>query len=184
MLLKSFSPIVGKHAKTLILGSMPGAASLAAQQYYAHPRNAFWPIMTQWLKIPFDVPYQYKVAALTNSPIALWDVLHTCHRIGSLDSNIETETQIVNDFRSFFSNHPTIKHVFFNGGKAYTSFKRSVQSRHEERQHLLLLPSTSPANARMTFEEKTRIWHEKIDSVLSNGTIKSETLLVSKAQQD
>ncbi|MGM3005558.1 DNA-deoxyinosine glycosylase, partial [Bacillus cereus group sp. BC325] len=85
-------------ARILILGSMPGEASLAAKQYYAHQRNAFWPIMAAFLRIRADAPYHEKVAALQSSPIALWDVLKSCKRSGSLDTSIEAGTQSFNDF--------------------------------------------------------------------------------------
>ena len=116
-LAQSFPPIAGKQAKILILGSIPGEASLAAQQYYAHPRNAFWPIMARWLQIPLEASYQEQIMALQASPIALWDVLKSCRRSGSLDSNIEADTQIINDFHTFFSIHREITQVLFNGGK-------------------------------------------------------------------
>ena len=159
----SFQPIAGSHAKILILGSMPGQASLAANQYYAHHRNAFWPIIAQLLQISPDEPYEEKITALKSSHIALWDVLKSCKRAGSLDSMIETDTQTVNDFQSFFSAHKKITHVFFNGGKAEACFKRYVLPESDLGLiKLSRLPSTSPANARLSLEEKCRIWHEMI----------------------
>jgi hypoxanthine-DNA glycosylase len=163
----SFAPVAGSHAKILILGSMPGKASLAAEQYYAHSRNAFWPIIAQLLKIHPDATYPQKIAALKSSPIALWDVLKSCKRVGSLDSSIETHTQISNDFQSFFVAHKKITHVFFNGGKAEACFKRYVlPSSNLDVMKLSRLPSTSPANARLSFDEKCRIWHEMIYTAL------------------
>ena len=169
-ILYSFQPIVDNHAKILILGSMPGQASLAADQYYAHPRNAFWPIMAQLLQFNPDVSYAEKITALKSSQIALWDVLRSCHRIGSLDSSIEADTQTINDFQSFFPEHREITHVFFNGGKAEACFKRYVLP--EDNLGLLRftrLPSTSPANARLSFEDKCKIWHEMIHLPLESG---------------
>ena len=166
-IIHSFPPIAGNHAKILILGSMPGAASLAANQYYAHSRNTFWPIIAQLLKIHPDAPYEEKITALKTSPIALWDVLKSCKRTGSLDSSIETDTQISNDFQLFFSAHRKITHVFFNGGKAEACFKRYVLANNDLGLiKLSRLPSTSPANARLSFDDKCRIWHEMISSVL------------------
>jgi TDG/mug DNA glycosylase family protein len=168
-IIHSFEPIVGSHAKILILGSMPGEASLSANQYYAHRRNAFWPIIAQLLQINPDAAYQEKIAALKSSPIALWDVLKSCKRQGSLDSMIEADTQAINDFQSFFSVHQQIKHVFFNGGKAEACFKRYVLSVDELKfLSVSRLPSTSPANARLSLEDKLRIWHEMINSVLGS----------------
>lgn len=166
----SFEPIAGSHAEILILGSMPGEASLAAKQYYAHSRNAFWPIIVQLLKIHPDATYQQKITALKSSPIALWDVLKSCKRLGSLDSSIETHTQISNDFQSFFAAHKKITHVFFNGGKAEACFKRyALPNSNLGLIKLSRLPSTSPANARLPFDEKCRIWHEMIDAVLESS---------------
>ncbi len=99
----SFQPIANHHAKILILGSMPGEASLAANQYYAHSRNAFWPIIAQLLRISPGVHYEERVAALKSCDIALWDVLKSCERTGSLDSMIRAGTHVINDFESFFS---------------------------------------------------------------------------------
>ncbi|GKS69997.1 G/U mismatch-specific uracil-DNA glycosylase [Nitrosomonas sp. PY1] len=165
-LIQSFPPIVGKQAKILILGSMPGEASLAAKQYYAHPHNAFWPIITQWLEIPLETSYQEKIAALQASSIALWDVLKSCRRTGSLDSNIKADEQIINDFHTFFATYQKITQVIFNGSKAETCFKRNVSLvTNLHRLNLLRLPSTSPANARMSFEEKRHIWHKNLQVV-------------------
>lgn len=165
----SFPPIVGSHARILILGSMPGQASLAANQYYAHHHNAFWPIIAQLLQIRPDAPYEEKITALKSSPIALWDVLKSCKRTGSLDSMIETDTQITNDFQSFFSVHTKITHVFFNGGKAEACFKRHVLPESDLGLiKLSRLPSTSPANARLSPKEKCRIWHEIIHAAFAS----------------
>lgn len=163
----SFQPIANNHAKILILGSMPGQASLAANQYYAHQRNAFWPIMAQLLRINSIASYEEKITALKSSQIALWDVLRSCQRTGSLDSMIETGSQIINDFQSFFSEHREITHVFFNGGKAEACFKRHVLP--DNNLGLLKftrLPSTSPANARLSIKDKYKIWHEMIHLAL------------------
>ena len=165
----SFPPIAGNQAKILILGSMPGEASLAAQQYYAHQRNTFWPIMTQLLQIDAKASYQERITALQSSPIALWDVLKSCKREGSLDSMIETGTQISNDFPSFFSTHREITHVFFNGGTAEASFKRYVlPCSGLDDLTFARLPSTSPANARLSFDGKCRIWHEMLRAAVKS----------------
>ena len=163
----SFAPIAGRHAKILILGSMPGEASLAANQYYAHPRNAFWPIVAPLLRIQANLRYEEKIIALKSSPIALWDVLKSCNRAGSLDSMIETGTQIVNNFPDFFACHQHITHVFFNGGKAETCFKRNVIPDIKPGSITLSrLPSTSPANARLSSDEKCKTWHHMIKLAL------------------
>ncbi len=155
----SFPPIATPHATILILGSMPGQASLAANQYYAYKQNAFWKIMAKLL--PFDVndAYTVKVQALKTAHIALWDVLQSCQRQGSLDNKIKAETEIPNDFSTFFQQHKLIHQIFFNGVKAETYFKRNILKHiHSDSYQLTRLPSTSPAHASLSFDEKLAIW--------------------------
>ena len=140
---------------------MPGRASLAAGQYYAHRQNAFWKIVCGLLEIDPASPYQARVRALRASGIAVWDVLHSCVRPGSLDSSIEEET--ANDFVAFFRRHPGITHVFFNGAKAEASFRRHVLPaiEHTLRDRVISyyrLPSTSPAHASMPLARKRKAW--------------------------
>ena len=160
-IVRSFFPVSSPDARILILGSMPGRASLAASQYYAHPRNAFWPIMDKILGIAAAMPYEERLSGLKDRRVALWDVLASCVRPGSLDSNIEAPSIIPNDFPSFFSKHPRIKTVFFNGSMAEQSWKRHVLPTLPPAlrpKTSLRLPSTSPAHAGRTFEEKTEAW--------------------------
>jgi len=112
----SFPPIEDTSAKTLILGSMPGKASLEAQQYYAHPRNRFWQILGELLGTEASRSYEERVYTLKQSHIAVWDVLQSCTRSSSLDSDIRHA--VPNDFKGFFATHPHITHIFFNGTKA------------------------------------------------------------------
>jgi hypoxanthine-DNA glycosylase len=153
---RSFGPIATRNAKILILGSMPGRASLAAGQYYAHRHNAFWKIVCSLLGIDPASPYQARVRALRASRIAVWDVLHSCVRPGSLDSSIEEET--ANDFKVFFRHHPGIAQVFFNGAKAEASFRRHVLPALERPLHYTRLPSTSPAHASIPYARKLKAW--------------------------
>ena len=153
---RSFVPIAGRNAKTLVLGSMPGRASLAARQYYAHRQNAFWRIVCTLLGIDPASPYQARIRALRKSRVAVWDVLHSCVRPGSLDSSIEQE--IANDFNAFFRRHPGITHVFFNGAKAEASFRRHVLPAIERPLRFARLPSTSPAHASTSYARKLRAW--------------------------
>ncbi|WP_166836139.1 DNA-deoxyinosine glycosylase [Rheinheimera pleomorphica] len=148
------------NARVLILGSMPGAASLAQQQYYAHPRNAFWPLMAQLAGVALTLPYPDRVAALNNSSIALWDVIASCQRSGSLDSAIRDEQP--NDFSAFFAAQPKLVAIAFNGAKAWHSFKRYVvpQQILPAGVTLLTLPSTSPAHAALSFNEKLAQWQQ------------------------
>ena len=155
-----FSALSLPTARVLVLGSMPGAASLRAQQYYAHPRNSFWPIMARIAGFDAASPYGERVHALTRAGFAVWDVLRSCVRSGSLDSAIQAGTQVPNDFASFFAEHPGIRVVCFNGAKAATLFARHVTPTLPStlELELLQLPSTSPANAGVSRAEKLRAW--------------------------
>jgi len=154
--IRSFAPIAGRDARVLVLGSMPGRASLAAGRYYAHPQNAFWRIAAALLGIEADASYRARVQALKRARIAVWDVLHSCVRDGSLDTMIEEET--ANDFRTFFRAHPRITHVYFNGAKAEASYRRHVLGRIDLPLRYARLPSTSPAHASLAFRRKLAAW--------------------------
>lgn len=161
----SFSPIAANDATTLILGSMPGIISLEQQQYYAHPRNAFWPIMATLYKVETDWDYIQRCDCLMENKIAVWDVLQSCQRQGSLDQHIEANSMIANNFNLFLQQHPHVNRIFFNGGKAEQVFKRHVQPTLDENTNALSfqrLPSTSPAHAAMTFKQKLHIWQANI----------------------
>ena len=155
----SFPPIAARNATLLILGSMPGKASLLANQYYAHPRNAFWPIMGALFGAGPDLAYARRVRVLRHAGVALWDVLASCTRGNSLDSDIDEESIVANDFASFFRAHPRIQRVFFNGAKAEASFRRHVLPRLAATTlRLARLPSSSPANASWSLTRKLRAW--------------------------
>ena len=154
--IRSFAPIAGRDARVLILGSMPGRASLEAGQYYAHPQNAFWRIAAALLRIEPAAPYRTRMQALKSARIALWDVLHSCVREGSLDTGIEEE--LANDFAAFFRTHEGITHVFFNGAKAEASYRRHVLAGMTVELQYRRLPSTSPAHASLSFARKLRAW--------------------------
>ena len=159
--LQSFPPIADAKATRLILGSMPGVASLTAGQYYAHPQNAFWRIMGELLGFAPDAPYEVRVQALLRAQIAVWDVLQCCERPGSLDSSIRRDSEVANDLEAFFALHPLITEVFFNGGAAQACFVRRVA--HTDRRSslkLMRLPSTSPAYAAMRYEQKREVWRQ------------------------
>lgn len=153
----SFPPVADDQATLLILGSMPGKRSLEQQQYYAHPRNAFWKTMGELTGTYPSLPYAQRLQRLKDSGIALWDVLHSCEREGSLDSDIVQEAP--NDFAVFFAQHPHITRVCFNGAKAEQSFKKFVLGKQElPLLEFMRLPSTSPAHAGLRYEEKLQAW--------------------------
>jgi TDG/mug DNA glycosylase family protein len=159
ILVQSLPPIVSKKSKALILGSMPGEASLKAKQYYAHPQNAFWRIMGELFDAGPSLPYQQRVARLQSAAVALWDALHACVRPGSMDASITEE--VANDFLAFFAKYPSITHVFFNGSKSEKIFRRlTLPSLAQDRHVFTSLPSTSPAHAAMPFEAKVQAWSQ------------------------
>ncbi|MEO8203570.1 MAG: DNA-deoxyinosine glycosylase [Betaproteobacteria bacterium] len=158
---RSFPPIEDASARVLILGSMPGAASLAAARYYAHPQNLFWPIMGALLGAPPGLTYGARVRLLKARGIAVWDVLESCVREGSLDSAIEEDTIAVNDFAAFYRAHPLISAVFFNGAKAEAAYRRYVRAAVEGEgapRAYFRMPSTSPAHATLSFGQKLEAW--------------------------
>lgn len=160
-----FPPIEASDARTLVLGSLPGQRSIDEQQYYAHPQNAFWRIM----EALFDIKggYEQRCAQLCENGIAVWDVLASSVRPGSMDANIDMDSAVVNDFRSFFAEHPELQRVAFNGRKAEQLFHRFVdRDSLRDGIEFRALPSTSPAYAAMPFSGKVAAWREALS--LSN----------------
>lgn len=151
----SFPPISSQDSKILILGTMPGTKSLELNQYYGHKQNNFWKFLFTIIGEEFSMDYQTRKNLLIKNKIALWDVLQFCDRIGSLDSAIKNE--IANDFESFLNTHPQIEYIFFNGQKAEAFFKKYVHLEKEYKS--FTLPSTSPANASKTFQDKLKEWN-------------------------
>jgi TDG/mug DNA glycosylase family protein len=170
MRVRSFQPIADANAEVLVLGSMPGVVSLRAQQYYAHPQNAFWRIIGELLGVDADASYARRVKALKAARIAVWDVLESCVREGSADAMIEDDSLLANDFRTFFAVHTRIQRVFFNGAKAEACYERHVL-RQLETQSIVYsrLPSTSPANASVTFADKLDAWRAILPPPRTSG---------------
>jgi len=159
MRVQSFAPIADRNAEILILGSMPGQASLAAGEYYAHPQNSFWRIVCEILALDRATPYPARVTALKMARIAVWDVLKSCLREGSLDAKIERNSQHANDFGRFFRYHRTITRVYFNGATAENCFRKLVQPGIEASAlKFARLPSTSPTHAAMSYAQKRDAW--------------------------
>lgn len=162
--LHGFPPIADRRARVLILGSMPSEASLAAGEYYAFRHNQFWRIAGEIAGFAHDAPYARRKAALRRRRIALWDVVGSCVRPGSLDSAIREDSIRVNDFAAFLAAHPAIRRVCFNGRKAESAWRRRVAPALPASLQLeyRLLPSTSPAHAGMGYRDKLRIWRDAI----------------------
>ncbi|MFC1778551.1 DNA-deoxyinosine glycosylase [Pseudomonadota bacterium] len=155
---KGFAPVARQDARLLILGSMPGVASLEATQYYAFPRNVFWKIMGDLFAAGPELDYRSRLQKLMTNQIALWDVIESCKRPGSLDSAISKDGMATNDFSGFFKNHPQITHVYFNGQKAAGLFKKKVAPALTGNFEYLTLPSTSPAYAAKSYAAKLEAW--------------------------
>lgn len=153
---RAFAPIAGADAELLILGSMPGRASLLAQRYYAHPRNAFWPIATALWQAAGD--YDRQLQALIAQRIALWDVLAACRRQGSLDADIDLSSAVTNDFAAFHAAHPALRSIWFNGMTAQRLYLHRVGRMQHATLGLELLPSTSPAMAALSLAAKIERW--------------------------
>lgn len=160
---QGFPPIADKSATVLILGSMPSEESLNQNQYYAHPRNAFWKIIGTLFDFQDKISYAQRSNILTQNKIALWDVIQACQRPGSLDSAIDADSIIANDFVEFFRNHPNINVVVFNGAKAEAEYRKRVLPLLDDKQkaiEYIRLPSTSPAMASLSFEDKLLLWSD------------------------
>ncbi|MDT8376234.1 MAG: DNA-deoxyinosine glycosylase [Mariprofundaceae bacterium] len=165
---RGFDYVADRDARAVILGSMPGVESLRLQQYYAHPRNLFWDFMGELFDAGRSSPYPERLLRLKQHHIALWDVARQCERSGSLDHNIKAGSIIPNDFSLFFSMHPGIRAVFLNGRKAAAIYRQSIIPNLPEPFRSIpchTLPSTSPAHAAMSREEKLNKWLQVRKSV-------------------
>jgi hypoxanthine-DNA glycosylase len=144
-LLQGLPPVVDARARVLILGSFPSVQSLTDGQYYANPRNAFWPIVSDVYGFDCAADYAQRLALLQSHGVGLWDVLRSCRRVGSADSAIDPKSLQTNDFPALFAEYPNITRVYFNGAKAAELFRaRGIASAAASYQRL---PSTSPAHA-------------------------------------
>ena len=154
---KSFAPSIDNNSHILILGSMPGVKSLEMCQYYAHPQNRFWKVMGAICNESklHELDYNLKLKTLLKNNIALWDMLKTCKRNGSLDSDIQNETP--NDIRNLLKKYPNIKIICLNGNKSYSAFKKYFPDL-PEKYNCHKMPSTSPANAKYSLDKLTDEW--------------------------
>jgi TDG/mug DNA glycosylase family protein len=162
---RGFPPVSRDDATRLILGSLPGRRSLEAGQYYAQPHNAFWKIMSALFDAGPELPYEQRLSRLVQGRVALWDVIEAGARPGSLDSAIDQRNAIPNDFSGFFSRHPDIRLIGFNGQTAARFFHQRVRpmlSIEQASIPTVVLPSTSPAYASMGFEAKLERWADAL----------------------
>ena len=164
-----FGPVATPQARVLILGSLPGVRSLADREYYAQPQNAFWRIMDALIGAGPQLPYAARLERLKRRGIALWDVIRSAVRAGSMDSAIERNTIHANDFAAFFTAHSRIELVCFNGQTAANLWRRTVVpalSLEHASIATRILPSTSPAYASMRLDGKLERWHEALEPFL------------------
>lgn len=158
--LQGLPPVADRRARILVLGSMPGADSLARGQYYAHPRNLFWPLMAGIHGFDARADYAIRLRALQDAGVALWDVIGRCRRRGSLDSAIDRSSIQANPLGQFLASHRRIRSICFNGRLAEQAWRRHVAPALDASARLTLncLPSTSPANASVPLARKRAAW--------------------------
>jgi hypoxanthine-DNA glycosylase len=150
---QGLGPVIDERARLLVLGSFPSEASLAAQQYYAHPRNQFWPLLSALWGVDLAAqPYDARVAAVRERGLAIWDVYARCRRPGSLDSAIEASKP--NDLAAAIAAAPRLAGIAHNGGES----ARAMRITRGFGLPVWRLPSTSPANASWSFERKLAAW--------------------------
>lgn len=157
----SFDAIANNESKILILGSLPGNKSLEQHEYYAHPRNRFWKIISDITSNDFPQTYSEKIDLLLRSRVAVWDITHKAEREGSLDSNIKNE--IPNDLDSFIATHQNLKVIAFNGQTAERLFDKYFS--RKDNIIYISLPSTSPANAMFNYERLYKEWSILIEKI-------------------
>lgn len=162
--ISSFAPIVAENSKVLILGTMPSVKSLEYQEYYGNKQNVFWQMMFQIFQEDFSDDYQNRKALLYKYKIALWDVLQSCQREGSLDSNIKSEQP--NDIKGLLIAYPAISHIVFSSQKAQQYFKKYIEATGGIT--FVTMPSPSGANARMSIDEKIEKWKQIKKLVCTN----------------
>jgi len=158
----SFLPLVCDDAELLILGSLPSEASLAAAEYYAHPRNRFWQMLAAIFNEPQPQDYDAKKSLLRRHRIVLWDVAKSARRNGSLDTAIKDV--VVNEIDTLLIANPNIKTICFNGQKAFALFKSHFPMNEDINYHLM--PSTSPANAAFSFQRLCQEWQKILKKLI------------------
>lgn len=158
--IEGFDPIIAPGARVLILGTAPSVRSLELGQYYGHERNAFWPIMERLFGSGETLGYPQRTQLVTAAGVAVWDVLRQAERPGSLDADIVRASEVANDIAGLLRVNRDITTVFFNGATAQTLFERHIAPDlgNDIAVELVRLPSTSPANAALAFDDKLEAW--------------------------
>lgn len=159
-------------AQILILGSLPGVASLKAAQYYAHPRNQFWPLLQQLFGIDASLPYEQRIAGLQQQRLALWDLIGAAERRGSLDSAITPASIQLNDFSALLQQLPALRAVWLNGGTAAKAWQKLMKAglKLPATVQVFALSSTSPAHAALSFTDKLQHWQQAYQQTLATHT--------------
>jgi hypoxanthine-DNA glycosylase len=158
---QGFAPIARHDARVLVLGSLPGQRSLQLAQYYGQPQNAFWRILADLTGVPAEADYAARVAGVLEQRIAVWDVVASAVRPGSLDADIDRRSVVANDFHAFFAVHARIERICCNGATAAALYRRLVLPQLAsslQRLPLRVLPSTSPAHASLSLAAKRSQW--------------------------
>ena len=154
---KSFAPIIGKEPLVLILGTMPGKESIRLKEYYGHPRNIFWKILSSVIGLDLNADYSSKAKALIDNKIAVWDVCYSCYRKGSLDSNIKEV--VPNKISELIHKYPSIQRILFNGKKAEKEYLKYFSKIDID---IFSVPSSSPANTSMNYDTKLDLWRNAL----------------------
>ena len=170
-MLTGLPPLISSQTRLLILGSFPGVASLQAQQYYGHPQNQFWRVLSAILGDIYGykpintgvISYQIRSDLLLSEKLGVWDVYASCRREGSLDSNIRQA--VLNDFSTLRTLCPNLQAIAHNGSESFKHAKHTNNLGFP----VFRLPSTSPANASWSFERKVAAWHEVFEKCGLNG---------------
>jgi len=154
----SFSPIITNATHSLFLGTLPGEISLLEQKYYAHPQNKFWQLFYDVFNQNYELEYDKRIEFLQNKGFGLWDVVKSANRKGSLDTAIKNFE--INDFEYLHEQYPKIQRLYFTSKQAYKWYYKIYKNRLNF--ELIILPSPSPANARITYNQKLEKWKELI----------------------
>ncbi len=160
-MVSGFAPIATANARVLILGSLPSRQSVEKQEYYGNPQNKFWQLMGELFGAGPEIPYASRADKLSDCGVAVWDVLRSAVRSGSMDAAIDFNSATPNDFSTFYAQHPKLELLCFNGKKAAELYERLVVGRGISTiagVEVRTMPSTSPAYASMKYREKLRRW--------------------------